>query len=229
MVFFICFDDAFASQFDYDFRLYNEIKLMIRDEKEKITREDSKKLQMIIDEHLRAKGIEYLLSEPIDISDYQKFRQELEKEGSHTPLDKAKAIIKANEKDHPELALELSELLEKILLERKSDRKQAAADLFSQMEEIIKRHKSRYTSAGLQNEKQLVVYDVIEKLSDKPTDLTLEIYNALGKFLENKAIMVQSNAQKDMRNRIKPILSEYGVDRKLSKEIVQKLVDAYSA
>jgi len=97
------------------------------------------------------------------------------------------------------------------------------------MEEIIKRHKSRYTSAGLENEKQLVVYDVIEKLSDKPADLTLEIYNALGKFLENKAIMVQGNAQKDMRNRIKPILSEYGVDRKLSKEIVQKLVDAYSA
>ena len=225
----IVLPDAFASRFDYDFRLYNEIKLMIRDEKEKITREDSKKLQMIIDEHLRAKGIEYLLSEPIDISDYQKFRQELEKEGSHTPLDKAKAIIKANEKDHPELALELSELLEKILLERKSDRKQAAADLFSQMEEIIKRHKSRYTNAGLQNEKQLVVYDVIKKLSDKPADLTLEIYNALDKFLENKAIMVQSNAQKDMRNRIKPILSEYGVDRNISKEIVQKLVDAYSA
>ncbi len=106
----IVLPDAFASQLDYDFRLYNESKLMVRDEKEKITREDSKKLQMIIDEHLRAKGIEYLLSEPIDISDYQKFRQELEKEGSHTRLDKAKAIIKANEKDHPELALELSEL-----------------------------------------------------------------------------------------------------------------------
>lgn len=221
----IVLPDAFASQFDYDFKLYNEIKLMVRDEKEKISREESRKLQMIIDEHLRAKGIDYLLEEPVDISDYRKFRQELEKKGSHTPLDKAKAIIKANENEHPELALELSELIEKILMERKLDRKQAAADLFTQMEEIIKRHKSRHISAGLDDEKQLIVYDVVEKLTDKPAALTSEIYTALGKFLENRAIMEQSNAQKDMRNRIKPILSEYGVDRNVSKEIVQKLVN----
>lgn len=222
----IVLPDPFATQFEYDFTLFNEIKLMIRDEKEKITREDSKKLQMIIDEHLRSKGIEYLLEKPIDISDYKQFRKELEKEGSHTPLDKAKAIIKANEKEHPELALELSELLEKILIERKSDRKQAVADLFSQMEEIIKRHKERYTNAGLEDESQLVVYDIVEKLCDNPTELTLAIYDTLKDFLANPAVYTKSTAQKEMRNKIKPLLAQYGIDRKLSKEIVQKLVEA---
>ena len=79
----------------------------------KVTREESKKLQMILDENLRANGIEYLLEQPIDITDYKKFAEELAKEGQHNPLDKAKAIIKANEEKNPALALELSELLER--------------------------------------------------------------------------------------------------------------------
>jgi type I restriction enzyme R subunit len=225
----IVLPDPFATRFEYDFTLFNEIKLMVRDKKDKVTKEDSKKLQMIIDEHLRSKGIEYLLSEPVDISDYKQFRDELEKEGSHTPLDKAKAIIKANEKEHPELALALSELLEKIIIERKSDRKQAVADLFSQMEELIKKHRLRHKDAGLENEKQLIVYDIVKEICNDPATLTKAIYEALNAFLENSAVLRQSTAQKEMRNRIKPILTQYGAERKLSKDIVQKLVEAHSA
>ena len=77
---------------------------------------------MILDEHLRANGIEYLLEAPIDITDYKQFQAELTKEGKHNPLDKAKAIIKANEEENPELALELSELLKKKLIDAKIDR-----------------------------------------------------------------------------------------------------------
>ena len=44
---------------------------------------------------------------------------ELTREGKHNPLDKAKAIIKANEEENPELALELSELLERKLQDAK--------------------------------------------------------------------------------------------------------------
>jgi hypothetical protein len=56
--------------------------------------------------------------------------------------------------------------------------------------------------------------------------LTLAIYEALDAFLGNPAVLRQSTAQKEMRNRIKPLLSEYGVKRTLSKDIVQKLVEA---
>ena len=200
---------------------------MVRESKEKITREDSKKLQMIIDEHLRANGIEYLLREPIDITDYKKFQEELTREGKHNPLDKAKAIIKANEEENPELALELSELLERKLQDAKIDRKQAIMDLFSDMGEIINRHKNRYSNAGLSDEKQLVVYDLVSKITDDPSNLTLEIFDVLDEWLQKKAILVQSDAQKDMRNSIKPILAKYGIDRKRSKDIVQKLVETF--
>ena len=223
----IVLPDAFASKYDYDFKLFNEIKMMVRDTKEKITREDSKKLQMILDEHLRANGIEYLLEEAIDITDYKKFAQELAKEGKHNPLDKAKAIIKANEENNPELALELSELLERKLQDSKIDRKQAIEGLFKDMEEIINHHKNRYSSSGLNNEKQLVVYDLVSELTDEATELTLDIFSELDKWLNKPAILAQSDAGKDMRNTIKPILAKYGVDRKMSKTIVAKLVETY--
>ena len=221
----IVLPDPFASKYDYDFKLFNELKLMVRDEKEKITREDSRKLQSIIDEHLRASGIEYLLDEPIDISDYQKFKKELTKTGQHNPFDKAKAIIKANKEDNPDLALELSELIKKILLERKGDRKQAIQDLFTQMEEIIERHKHKHLAVGLEEEKQLLVYNIVEKQTATAKEFTLAVYEALAPYLREKAILMQSGAQKDMRNIIKPLLKEHNLDRSLSKEIVQKLVD----
>jgi type I restriction enzyme R subunit len=223
----IVLPDPFASKYDYDFKLFNEIKMMVRDSKEKITREDSKKLQMILDEHLRDKGIEYLLEAPIDITDYKQFQAELTKEGKHNPLDRAKAIIKANEEVNTQLALELSELLEKKLIDAKIDRKQAIIDLFGDMEEIINRHKNRYNSVGLSDEKHLVVYDIVKELSDEADKLTLEIFDTLDKWLSKKAILVQSDAQKDMRNSIKPILAKYGVDKKMSKTIIAKLVETF--
>lgn len=223
----IVLPDPFASKYDYDFKLYNEIKMMVRDSKEKITREDSKKLQMILDEHLRANGIEYLLEAPIDITDYKKIREELGKVGGHNPFDKLKAIIIGKKEDNPELALELSELLERKLIDAKVDRKQAVIDLFSDMEEIINRHKNRYSSVGLSDEKHLVVYDLVQELSDEADKLTLEIFDTLDEWLSKKAILVQSDAQKDMRNSVKPILAKYGVDRKLSKDIVAKLVETF--
>ena len=224
----IVLPDTFAIKYDYDFKLFNEIKMMVRDSKEKITREDSKKLQMILDEHLRANGIEYLLQEPIDITDYKQFQAELTKEGKHNPLDKAKAIIKANEEENPELALELSELLEKKLLDAKIDRKQAVIDLFSDMEEIINRHKNRHRNAGLSDEKQLIVYDLVQELTAEATELTLEIFDSLKEWLKTKAVLSQSDAQKEMRKSIKPILGKYGVDRNMSKEIVIKLVSEFA-
>ena len=221
----IVLPNAFASRFEYDFRLFNELKLMVRDEKEKISREESKKLQMIIDEHLRSSGIEYLLEEPVDISDYENFKNELSKAGQHNPLEKAKSIIKANQEKNPELALELSELLKLILLERKSDRKQAIRDLFEQMEEVIARHKQKHLSVGLESEKQLLVYNLVEGKTESAREFTLALYEVLSPYLRERAILSQSGAQKDMRNAIKPLLVEHGLERKLSKDIVQKLVE----
>jgi len=215
----------FAAKYNDDFKLFNELKLMVRDAKEKITREDSRKLQLIIDEHLRASGIEYLLGEPIDISDYQKFEIELTKKGQHSPLDKAQAIIKANKEDNPALALELSALLKRVLTENKDNRQEAFAEFLTQMKVIIERHATKHIAVGLKSEEQLVVYNLVEEKTDTPTQFTLAVYEALAPYLQEKALLAQSNVQKDMRNALKPLLKAHKLARALSKVIVQKLVD----
>ena len=93
---------------------------------------------------------------------------------------------------------------------------------------IINKHKNRYSTVGLSDEKQLVVYDIVKELTDEATELTLAIFDTLDEWLSAKAILAQSDAQKDMRNSIKPMLSTYGVDRKRSKEIVVKLVETFA-
>ena len=113
--------------------------------------------------------------------------------------------------------------MERKLQDAKIDRKQAVHTLFSEMEEIIKRHKSRHLKLGLSDERQLGVYDLVQN-----SELTLEIFDVLDDWLHKKAIMVQSDAQKEMRNVIKPLLGSYGLERKLSKEIVKMLVKAYA-
>jgi len=219
----IVLPDPFAAKYDYDFKLFNELKYKVRDSKESITREESKKLQMILDEHLRANGIEYLLEEPIDITDYKKFSEELAKEGQHNPFDKAKAIIKANEEKNPALALELSELIERKLQDVKVDRKQAIQDLFTDIEAITKRHKGRHVSLGLTDERQLGVYDLV-----KDSEVTLAIFDVLDDWLHNRDILVQSDAPKELREGIKRLVVKNRLDAKLGKGIVACLVKCYA-
>ena len=175
-----------------------------------------------MEHYLQSNGVEYLLEEAIDITDYKKFK-ELVQKGKDNPLERAKAIIKANSELYPQLAIELSELLEKKIIDTKIDHKQAVIEFFGDMEEIINRHKSRHLSLGLSDERELEVYDLVQDV-----EATLEIFDVLGDWLDKKAILVQSDAQKEMRNRIKPILKKHGLDRKLSKDIVMRLVKKYA-
>ena len=93
------------------------------------------------------------------------------------------------------------------------------------MQEIISRHKNRYSSVGLSDEKQIVVYDLVKDMSDEADKLTLEIFDILKEELKTPAVLTQSDAQKEMRNAIKPLLAKYGVEKKMSKTIVAKLVE----
>ena len=104
----IVLPDSFATKFEYDLKLYNDIKLEAVNthtpEKMFITREETKKIQMIIDEHLRATGVHYLLHEAIDITDPEAFRRELENNSGKTKeltiANRIKHTIQANKKEN---------------------------------------------------------------------------------------------------------------------------------
>jgi hypothetical protein len=92
---------------------------------------------------------------------------------------------------------------------------------------VIERHKNRHVAVGLYHQKQLIVYDLVEKLTEEAAPFSIEIFECLDIWLDKKAILVQSDAQKEMRNSIKPVLAKHGIERNLSKVIVSKLVEAY--
>jgi type I restriction enzyme R subunit len=78
----IVLPDESALEYKDDFCLYNEIKLEAAnayvDKSLRISKDESKKLQSLIDEHLRARGISSLLDEPVSIIDVKKFQEEID-------------------------------------------------------------------------------------------------------------------------------------------------------
>lgn len=103
----IVLPDPFALNYENDLKLFNDIKLEAVNthapEKLFITKEDSKKIQLIIDEHLKATGMHYLLSEAIDITDSKKFAEEIAKKSGRikelTIANRIKYTIQANKKE----------------------------------------------------------------------------------------------------------------------------------
>lgn len=72
-----------ALPFEYDFKLYNDIKYyaanLYVDDPLRVTKAETRRLQKIVDEHLQASGIEYLLEAPVSIIDREKFDREIAK------------------------------------------------------------------------------------------------------------------------------------------------------
>ena len=133
-----------ALQYEYDLKLYNNIRLQARnayvDDSLKITSEDSKKLQRLIDEHLRATGIQNLLDEPVSIIDREKFEAEIKA----TFSDKSKELkmsyrlrhtIKVELDKNPEFYKPLAERLEELIEQRRQERI-TQLDFLKELEEI---------------------------------------------------------------------------------------------
>lgn len=71
-----------AMKYEADFKLFNEIKLKARnaypdDEELKVSADESLMLQVLINKHLIAEGVENLLAEPVSIIDRDKFRADI--------------------------------------------------------------------------------------------------------------------------------------------------------
>jgi len=96
----IVLPDEYAVQFAYDFKLFNEIRAMFadvypNDREDRIDAGESQKLQIMIDENLRAAGITSLLAEPIAITNREEFADELAKQGQGT-----QKLVKKNATKH---------------------------------------------------------------------------------------------------------------------------------
>lgn len=225
-----------ALQYEYDFKLYNQIKAEARnaymDETLKISEDDSQKLQALIDEHLKANGIQSLLGEPVSIIDREAFEAEMR----NTFSDKSKELkmtyrlkhtIKIELDKNPEFYKPLAERLEELIQKRKQERI-TQLDFLKEFEAIQNKivNKSKEAeSLGFKTEREFAVFKTLEnKINGDSKFITEILFKALASELNIVDWQNKEQIQKEMRKKIKETIREKVPPEKLN-EIAILIVD----
>lgn len=221
----IVLPDSFATKFEYDLKLYNDIKLEAVNthtpEKMFITREETKKIQMIIDEHLRATGVHYLLHDAIDITDPEAFRRELENKSGKTKeltiANRIKHTIQANKKENPDFYKDIAKRLEELIKAKEEDRITQAQLLieFDKLQEEIRNSKEEWKRLGLASKEQFPIFKTLEKVVPNPKEFTIAVFEKIGMYLQKLDWKDHDDIKKEIRKNIKSLLRNNGVDKEL--------------
>jgi type I restriction enzyme R subunit len=231
----IVLPDPFAVAYEYDLKLFNDIKLEAVNthtpEKLFITKEESKKIQMIIDEHLRATGVHYLLSEAVDITDSKRFEEELARKGGKTKeltiANRIKHTIQANKKENPEFYDDLAKRLERLIRDREEDRIDQAQLLleFNKIQEEILNSKEEWKHLGLASQIEFPIYKKLEKSFPDPKGLTVAVFEKIGVYLQKADWKDHDDLKREIRKEIKSLLRAAGADSELLKSLPVDIVD----
>jgi type I restriction enzyme R subunit len=221
----IVLPDSFAMKFEYDLKVYNDIKIMaIRENQNdlsKVTKEEIKKIQTIIDEHLKASGLNYLLEEAVDITDPEKFLKEIEgKSGNRKELiikNRIKHTIQANKKENPDFYKDIAKRLEELIKAKEEDRITQAQLLieFDKLQEEIRNSKEEWKRLGLASKEQFPIFKTLEKVVPNPKEFTIGLFEKIGMYLQKSDWKDHDDIKKEIRKNIKSLLRNNGVDKEL--------------
>lgn len=221
----IVLPDSFATKFEYDLKLYNDIKLEAVNthtpQKLFITKEETKKIQMIIDEHLRATGVHYLLHDAIDITDPEAFRRELENKSGKTKeltiANRIKHTIQANKKENPDFYKDIAKRLEELIKAKEEDRITQAQLLieFDKLQEEIRNSKEEWKRLGLASKEQFPIFKTLEKVVPNPKEFTIAVFDKVGMYFQKSDWKDHDDIKKEIRKNIKSLLRNNGVDKEL--------------
>ncbi|MBI9065404.1 MAG: type I restriction endonuclease subunit R [Marinilabiliaceae bacterium] len=164
-----------ALKYQSDFKLFNEIKLRARnaypdDQELKISRDESKMVQDLIDKHLKAEGVENLLQEPISIIDKDKFREELMNASPATKelkmKNNLKHTIQVGMDKNPDFFKPLAQRLEELLKRRKEERITQLDILleYAKMQDEIINQQKEGENKGFTTERKRAVYDSMKTI-----------------------------------------------------------------
>jgi type I restriction enzyme, R subunit len=225
-----------AMKFQSDFKLFNEIKLRARntypeDEDLKVTREESKMLQAMIDEHLRSEGVQNLLEEPISIIDKDKFKEEMMNASPKTKelkmRNNLKHTIKVGLDKNPDFFKPLAQRLDELLKQRKEQRLTETQLLLAYaglIDEIVEEQQEG-ESKGFNTDQKRAVYNSMKTIfNGEAEDATHTLYDLISGELNIVGWMEKSRVQKDIENKIKRFLKTK-LDHNDAKQKAKELVD----
>jgi len=225
-----------ARKYEYDFKLFNEIRIRARntypeDEELKVTRDESLKLQQIVDEHLRAEGVDNLLEEPISIIDKEKFKEDILNASPATKelkmRNNLKHIIKVGLDRNPDFYKPLAQRLEELIKANEEERitQLMLLEAYTEIQDTIINENKEGKEKGFKTERQIVVYNTMKTIFEEKAD---ESTRTLFKAIEGELNIVgweeKGRVKKDMENKIMRILKakmERADARPKAKEIIE--------
>jgi type I restriction enzyme R subunit len=226
-----------ALKYQGDFKLFNEIKLRARnafpdDEELKITKEESKMLQAMIDEHLTSNGVESLLAEPISIIDKDKFKEEIMNASPATKelkmRNNLKHTIKVGIDKNPDFYKPLAQRLDELLKQKESQRIDEAQLLIaytSLQDEIIEEQKEG-EQKGFTTERERAVYNSMKLVfGENAEDATKTIFDLIKGELNIVGWQAKGQVKKDIEIKIMRYLSTANIDREEAKAKAKEMVD----
>lgn len=225
-----------AIKFFGDFKLFNEIRLRARnaypdDEELKVTKEENKLLQSIIDEHLKSLGVENLLKEPVSIIDKEKFKQEILNASPATRelkmRNNLKHVIKVGLDKSPDFFKPLAQRLEELLKldEEKRITQTALLKAYADIQDEIVNHQSEGEQKGFTTERQRAVYDSMKIIFDGDADdATKTLFDLINGELSIVGWEDKSMVRKDIENKLTRFLKTK-MDRSAAKLKAVELID----
>lgn len=225
-----------AMQYQGDFKLYNEIKLRAKnafpdDDELKISKDESKMLQTMIDEHLKANGVENLLSEPISIIDKDRFKEEIMNASPATKelkmRNNLKHTIKVGLDKNPDFYKPLAERLEELLKQRKDERITQTQILiaFTEIQDEIILSEKDGEEKGFSTERERAVYNSMKILfNGDAEDATKTIFDLISGELGIIGWEAKGQVQKDIENKIMRFLKTK-LERNEAKAKAKEMVD----
>lgn len=225
-----------AMKFFYDFKLFNEIRLRARnaypdDEELKVTKEESKLLQGMIDEHLKSQGVENLLQEPVSIIDRDKFREEIKNAAPATRelkmRNNLKHVIKVGLDKNPDFYKPLAERLEELLRLDKEKRitQTELLKAYSDIQDDIATHQKEGEEKGFTTERERAVYDSMKTIfNGDAEDATRTLFDLINGELDIIGWEGKGTVLKDMENKLTRFLKTK-MERSDAKAKALELID----
>lgn len=225
-----------AMKFQGDFKLYNEIKLRARnafpdDEELKVTKDESQMLQSMIDEHLKAEGVENLLAEPISIIDKDKFKEEIMNASPATKelkmRNNLKHTIKVGLDKNPDFYKPLAQRLDE-LLKLKAEERITQLELlkaYTEIQDEIISQQKEGEEKGFTTERERAVYDSMKVLFDEDAEeATKTLFDLVKGELNIVGWQAKGQVKKDIENKLMRFLKTK-LERSESKIKAKELVD----
>ncbi len=225
-----------AMRYEADFKLFNEIKVRARnaypdDDELRVSPDESRMLQQLLNEHLTAQGVQNLLAEPVSIIDREAFRQEILHASPGTKLlkmrNQLKHVIRLGLDRNPDYYKPLAQRLEELLAAYEAQRLGQAQLLlaFGQLQDQVIGENDEGHAHGFRTDGQVAVFNSLKTVfGGEAAAATTQLFAALSGELSIVGWQEKGAVRSDMEAKIRQLLAAC-LPRAEARQKARELVD----